>query len=83
MISDDELNELAEDIRKHGLIEPITLFENKIIDGRNRYKAAKQAQCCTQELSVQAAGRFAIDVISKGETIAGLLEAKPKRNVGH
>ena len=44
MISDDELNELAEDIRKHGLIEPITLLENKIIDGRNRYKAAKQAR---------------------------------------
>jgi ParB-like chromosome segregation protein Spo0J len=32
MISDDELRELAEDIRKIGMIEPITLCEGKILD---------------------------------------------------
>jgi ParB-like chromosome segregation protein Spo0J len=41
MISDDELRELAEDIRKNGMIEPITLCEGKILDGRNRFNAAK------------------------------------------
>jgi ParB-like chromosome segregation protein Spo0J len=41
MISDDELRELAEDIRKNGMIEPIVLYEGKILDGRNRFNAAK------------------------------------------
>jgi ParB-like chromosome segregation protein Spo0J len=41
MISNDELRELAEDIRKNGMLEPITLFEGKILDGRNRFNAAK------------------------------------------
>jgi ParB-like chromosome segregation protein Spo0J len=41
LIGDDELRELGEDIRKNGLCEPITLYEGKILDGRNRYLAAK------------------------------------------
>jgi ParB-like chromosome segregation protein Spo0J len=42
MVSKDELQELAEDIRKNGMMEPITIFEGKILDGRNRFAAAKQ-----------------------------------------
>jgi len=42
LINDEELRELAEDIKKQGLIYPITIYEGKILDGRNRWLAAKQ-----------------------------------------
>jgi len=41
MMSEDEFSQLVEDIKKNGQHEPIWLYQGKIIDGRNRYKA-----CC-------------------------------------
>jgi hypothetical protein len=35
-----ELKELATDIHAHGLLEPITIYQRQILDGRNRLKAA-------------------------------------------
>src|SRR5712692_1201793 len=39
----DGFLELVEDIREHGLREPITLYQNKVLDGRNRRRACHVA----------------------------------------
>jgi ParB-like chromosome segregation protein Spo0J len=39
MLNGDEAKALAHDIFEYGLHEPITVFEGKILDGRNRYIA--------------------------------------------
>jgi ParB-like chromosome segregation protein Spo0J len=43
MMSERELQDLADDIRAHGLREPIWIHEQRIIDGRNRYLACQRA----------------------------------------
>ena len=39
MMLESEFQELKEDILKNGLFEPIWTYQDKIVDGRNRYKA--------------------------------------------
>jgi hypothetical protein len=40
MIDENNFAKLKADIAKQGILEPIVLFEGRILDGRNRYKAA-------------------------------------------
>jgi len=42
MLEDKEFEELVESIRRDGLEEPISVINDQIIDGRNRYKALQR-----------------------------------------
>jgi ParB-like chromosome segregation protein Spo0J len=42
LMGEEELNDLVEDIRRFGLREPIVVYEGKILDGRNRWRACER-----------------------------------------
>jgi ParB-like chromosome segregation protein Spo0J len=44
LMDGEEFNRLIEDVREHGVREPIVMFEDKILDGRNRKRAAQLAE---------------------------------------
>lgn len=43
MLDSSALNELAEDIRKNGLLEPVIIYHGQVLDGRNRLAACDLA----------------------------------------
>lgn len=44
LMDEKPFGDLVEDIRDNSLLEPIKLYEGKILDGRNRYLACKEAK---------------------------------------
>src|ERR1051326_1994196 len=44
MMTADEFGSLVADIDENGLLEPIVLYQGKVLDGRNRLAACEKAQ---------------------------------------
>lgn len=51
-----DLRELADDIRKHGLLEPVVMLDGKVLDGRNRLAACKLADVAPRFVEWEGAG---------------------------
>lgn len=61
-----ELQNLADDIRAHGLLEPVVLYEGQVLDGRNRLRACELAGVEPQTIEWDAQGASPTEwVVSK------------------
>ncbi len=88
MLPLEELDTLAADIAENGLLEPITLYEGKVLDGRNRYVACLNV--AVDPRFTQYTGDDPLDfVVSKnlhrrhlGETQRGVVAARLE-TMGH
>jgi N6-adenosine-specific RNA methylase IME4 len=56
LMAEEEYQALVRDIERNGLLEPIWLYEGKIIDGRNRYRACLELQITPEFRTWQGRG---------------------------
>ena len=85
MMSDDDLQGLSNDIKHQGLLTPVWLYEDKILDGRNRAKACQMAgvKVETKPYTGDNPVAFAFSLnekrrhLSSGARAALAVEAKP------
>ena len=85
MMSDDDLQGLSNDIKHQGLLTPVWLYEDKILDGRNRAKACQIAgvKVETKTYTGDNPVAFAFSLnekrrhLSSGARAALAVEAKP------
>lgn len=69
MMPDDELQSLADDIAKHGLREPVVMFDGKVLDGRNRSAACAIAQVKPKTIEFNGTAADALSFVwSKNRT---------------
>jgi len=85
MMAEDKLHELADDIRKNGQLVPVWTYEEKILDGRNRWAACKIAgvEPKTKEYTGDEPTAFAVAMndrrrhMNKGALAAVAAELEP------
>lgn len=85
MMQEDQLQELAADIKKNGLIQPVWLYQGMILDGRNRWAACKIAGVDpkTKEYTGDEPTAFAVSLndkrrhMNKGSLAAVAAELEP------
>jgi hypothetical protein len=91
LMTGKDLDDLVEDIRRHGLHEPTTVYEDKVLEGRNRELACIEAGAERHYQQFQSDDPVAyvisanirrrhLDAGQKGELIAKLLKMQPEKS---
>src|SRR5215218_6956092 len=64
LMADEEFAGLVRDVKENGVREPIVLHEDAILDGRNRYRAARESSvdCPTVPFSGNDAAAFVVSL---------------------
>lgn len=90
MLADDELNELAADIKANGLVHPIVVKDGLLIDGRNRREACRRAGVVPTTIELNGADPLAYIIstnikrrhLNKGQQAMAVAMIRPEKHQG-